>query len=81
MQTDKLSYMKKADITICNKANLADLRKVELNRNESAVKRAESFFEQVHNPYLFRVGETAVKIDFGNGKNFAEMLTDVILAG
>lgn len=58
-----------------------DLRNVTVNREKPFSERRDDFIRQVHNPYLFKVGETVVRVEFGEGKNFAEMLSDVIIAG
>lgn len=81
MPLKKLAEYRNADITECCADELVDLKNVRIDRSKSAVQRAESFVKQVHNPYLFKVGETVVKVAFGDGKDFSEMLTDVILAG
>ncbi len=81
MPWNNLEELKKTDISACDAEKLVDLREVEINRKDSAVQRVESFMEQVKNPYLFKVDKTIVKVSFGNGKCFSELLTDAILAG
>lgn len=76
-----LKILRNADVSVCNSEELVDLRNVEVNRNAPLKRRTSDFIAQVGNPYLFRVGETIVKIDFGNGKDFSDILKDAILAG
>lgn len=79
--TDDLKTLRRADIYACNADELIDLRDVKVNRKASSSRRADDFIAQVKNPYLFKVGETVVKVSFGDGKDFSKLLADVILAG
>lgn len=76
-----LKHLRNADISACNADELVDLRSVEVNPKASLNRRADDFIAQVGNPYLFRVDDIVVKVEFGDGKDFSEILTDVILAG
>lgn len=76
-----LKHLRNADISACNADELVDLRNVEVNPKASLNRRADDFIAQVGNPYLFRVDDIVVKVEFGDGKDFSEILTDVILAG
>ena len=69
------------DISTCNANELVDLRSVKTNRKMPLNRRADDFIAQVGNPYLFKVDDVVVKVEFGDGKDFSEILTDVILAG
>ncbi len=76
-----LKTLRKADISACNADELVDLRNVTVSRKKPFNGRISDYIGQVRNPYLFRVGKTVVKVEFGDGKDFADMLTNVILAG
>lgn len=76
-----LKCLRNADISACNADELVDLRSVEVNPKASLNCRTDDFIAQVGNPYLFRVDDVVVKVEFGDGKDFSEILTDVILAG
>ncbi len=76
-----LKMLRNADILTCNADELVDLKRTEVNRNTAKKQRADDFIAQVGNPYLFRVDSTVVKVEFGGGKDFSEMLADVISAG
>ncbi len=78
---DLMKTFRNADVLTCNADELVDLRSVETNRKKPLSRRADDFIAQVGNPYLFRVDEVVVKVEFGDGKDFSEILTDVILAG
>ena len=81
MRRDDLEKLRNAEIHTCNADELTDLRNVTVNRKMPFGERTSDFMGQVHNPYLFRVGSTAVKVEFGNGKAFSEILANVIRTG
>ena len=78
---NNLKMLRNADVCGCNADELIDLRTVKTNRKMPLSRRADDFIEKVGNPYLFKVDDVIVKVEFGNGKDFSEILTDVILAG
>ena len=78
---NNLKALRDADISACNADKLVDLSDVKVKRKLPLNRRADDFIAQVGNPYLFRVDDVVVKIEFGDGKDFSEMLTDVIIAG
>lgn len=81
MPLDNLEMLRNAEISVCNAEELTDLRNVRISREKSFGERTSDYIGQVRNPYLFRVGNTVVKVEFSDGKAFADLLTDVILAG
>lgn len=76
-----LKKLSSADVSDCDIDELVDLRSIDIKRNLPLERRADDFMAQVGNPYLFRVDDVVVKVEFGDGKDFSEILTDVILAG
>lgn len=81
LTVNDFKYLKNADISACNADELVNLRNVKVNPKTSLNRRTDDFISQVGNPYLFRVDDVVVKVEFGDGKDFSEILTDVILAG
>lgn len=77
----KLEALRNADILTCNADELVDLRNVASNRKAPLKRRTDDYIEQVGNPYLFKVGDTVVKIEFGGEKDFSEIFKNVIAAG
>ena len=73
--------LRNADISACNVDDIVDLRNIKVNRKVPLKRLTDNFIEQVGNPYLFKVDDIVVKVEFGDGKDFSEILTDVILAG
>ncbi len=76
-----LKTFRNADVSSCDIDELVDLRNVEINRKMPLSRRADDFIAKVRNPYLFKVDDVVVKVEFGDGKDFSEILTNVILAG
>lgn len=73
--------LRNADISVCNTDELVDLRNIKTNQKAPLKRRTSDFITQVGNPYLFKVDDIVVKVEFGDGKDFSEILTDAILAG
>lgn len=78
---NNLKNLRNADVSACIIDELVDLQDIEINRKLPINRRAVDFVEKIGNPYLFRVDDIVVKVEFGDGKDFSEILTDVILAG
>ncbi len=49
-----------------NKEYLVDLRDIDLLSSNNQLLNAKQFFEQIKNPYSFRVGDIAVNVEFGD---------------
>ena len=69
-----LHQYRKTDLTGCNLSELVDLRTVSVDKGQTPDKRIESFVSQVHNPYLFRVNDVAIKVEFAGTKPFSQVL-------
>ncbi len=78
---NNLNALRNADISVTNTDELVDLRNIKTNRKAPLKRRTDDFIAQVGNPYLFKVNDIVVKVEFGGGKDFSEVLTDAILAG
>lgn len=63
-----LQELKRANIKEVNPDALMDISEIEINTKQSVQKRVEEYVEQVHNPYLVRVGEYVVKIGYSDCK-------------
>ena len=63
-----LQELKRANIKGVNPDALVDISEIEINTKQSVQKRVEEYVEQVHNPYLVRVGEYVVKIGYSDCK-------------
>ena len=45
---------------------IVDLGKIKLSNQASMAEKAKKFFETVKNPYLFRVDDIIVHVEFGD---------------
>lgn len=74
-----LEEMKNVDIRTVDKSTLVDLNDVYIDTTLPVKKRIQSFIEQVKNPYLFKVGDVAVKVVFQeSGPTLQERLESLI---
>lgn len=46
--------------------SLVDLRDVKIDTSKSLDERMKSYVEQIQNPYLFKVGNTVVRVSYAN---------------
>ena len=53
----------------------ADLKILDIDKTKSQPERLKQFLSDVKNPYMVRVGDTLVRIEFVGGRNFSEALT------
>ncbi len=64
---EQMEQMRDVDITTVDKNELVDIATLQIDAFAPIETRASAFFEQIKNPYAFRVGTTAVKIEFTPG--------------
>ena len=78
-QTD-LNGLKHIDINQCEQDQLVDLRSISIDNALPAPERMRSFVKQVKNPYLFKVDDITVKVEFSSGKRFEDALLSFLLS-
>jgi hypothetical protein len=62
-------------------ADLKDMRKIRIDRNQTKEKRIAQYLGQVGNPYMVQVDGVKVKIRFANnGVSFEEAFEDLLLS-
>jgi hypothetical protein len=62
-------------------ADLKDIRKIRIDRNQTKEKRIAQYLGQVGNPYMVQVDGVKVKIRFANnGVSFEEAFEDLLLS-
>ena len=61
--------------------NFTDLREIQIDESKKVPERVESFLEQVKNPYLFKVGDVFVKVNYKDGKDLADSLISLLSEG
>lgn len=57
-----------------------DLRTVSIDKSLPVAERLCSLWEQVKNPYLFKVDDITVKVEFSSGKSLEDTLLAFLLA-
>ena len=63
-----MQELKRVNIKEVNPDELVDISEIEIDTKQSVQKRVKEYVEQVHNPYLVRVGEYVVKIGYSDCK-------------
>lgn len=76
----ELEQLKNIDIAQCEPEQLVDLRSVSIDKSLPISKRLCSLREQVKNPYLFRVDDITVKVEFSSSKSLENALLSFLLA-
>lgn len=76
----ELEQLKNANIEQYQPGQLVDLRSVSIDKSLPISERLCSLWEQVKNPYLFRVDDIAVKVEFSSGKSLENALLSFLLA-
>lgn len=75
MKANELNSLKNVDIENFNIDDLVDLKDIRIDKNCSVQSKIISFVEQIKNPYFFKVGNIAVKLNFDDeGSTFQEKL-------
>lgn len=62
--------------------SLVDIRDVKIDRSMSVEDRMKSYVEQIKNPYMFKVGNTVVRVSYANTQatindNFVNLLSSM----
>ena len=62
--------------------SLVDIRDVKIDRSMSVEDRMKSYVEQFKNPYMFKVGNTVVRVSYANTQatindNFVNLLASM----
>ena len=62
--------------------SLVDIRDVKIDRTLPVEERMKSYVEQIKNPYLFKVGNTVVRVSYANtqatiNENFVNLLASL----
>ena len=75
-----LNGLKNIDIERCEPDQLVDLRSVSIDKSLPVPERMYSFVKQIKNPYLFKVDDITVKVEFSSGKSLEDSLLTFLLA-
>lgn len=74
-----IDAMKAVDIRNVDKSQLVDLNTVKIDDTKPVAERVESFLQQINNPYCFKIGDVAIKVNYKSEgptfqQNFENML-------
>ena len=75
MTKSDLQKLKSADIY--KSANIADISAINIDA-KTLEKRVTSFFETIDNPYIFKVGDLTVKVNFNGDKAFSDAFLNAV---
>ena len=56
-----------------------DLNALTIENKKPKQDRIRQFIADIKNPYMVKVGDTLVRVEFAGGKNFSEALTTALL--
>ena len=62
-----------------NTRDFVDLKTLNIDKTKSQPERLKQFIADVKNPYMVKVGDTLVRIEFAGGRNFSDALTAAFL--
>lgn len=74
-----LNSLKNIAIADYSKSDLVDLHDVKIDSSKPVADKMNDYFEQIKNPYLFKVGDIRVKVSFGGERSFTDVLGSAIL--
>ena len=78
--TDAMNVFKSVNIRTVNKDTLVDASNFQFDNSLTPDKRVMQIFNTICNPYCFRVGDTAVKLEFAeNGQPLQNVMTSFLL--
>ena len=78
--TDALNEMKSVDIRTVNKNALVDVSGFHFDNSLTPYDRVTQIFKTIYNPYCFRIGDMAVKLEFAeNGQPLENVMTSFLL--
>jgi hypothetical protein len=80
MNEATLEQMKNMDIRTVDPNDLIDLNDVHVDTNLPKIERIKDFIRQIKNPYCYKVGKTAVKVNYANdGVSLEERLENLLV--
>ena len=76
---EKLKRYKNIKINETNINDVDELSEIKINRKKSKEEKILDFISKTKNPYIFKVNDKLVKIEFNdNGTNAEEAITNII---
>ena len=78
MNSYDLINFQKANFTDYSIDKLVDLHQVKIDTEKTVNERMISYIKQVKNPYIFRVCDVKVQVNFSSERSFNEALKSAI---
>ncbi len=79
MTNETLSDMRSSHLGDYTKENLTDISLIEVDKSKPVSQRMRDFVKAVGNPYMFKVGDISVKLNFNpNGKNISDAVAEAV---
>ena len=79
LTSDEITSMKNINIRSIDKTTLVDLRSVQIDASKPVQERLQSFVQQIQNPYCFRIGDIAVKVNYkSDGPSFQQNFENIL---
>ena len=76
---DTIDTLRSVDIRSVDKQSLVDLNSVLIDESKPVQERVLSFLQQIKNPYCFRIGNVAVKVNYkSDGPSFQQNFEDLL---
>ena len=77
---EELDAMQVIDIRTVDKSTLVDMSDFVFDNTLPQAERARRVLEKIKNPYLFRLGDMAVKVEFAeSGPTMQELMASLLL--
>lgn len=75
---EKIKRNKDLEIEDVNREDIKDIKDIKINKELSANDRIIDFLRKIENPYIFKVDNTLVKINYGTGNvDFMQCLSNI----
>ena len=74
-----IDMLKSVDVRSVDKSSLVDLDTVHIDESKPVQERVLSFLDQIQNPYCFRIGDVAIKVNYkSDGPSFQQNFEDFL---
>lgn len=73
-----LKKMQRTDIESCEKNSLTDIKSINIEADKRQNDKINAFIKYVGNPYLLKVGETVVEVEYSGKRSFSEAITNLL---
>ena len=78
---EELKRLKEVDIRTVDKDTLVDIKDVKIRTDLPLLERTIDYIKQIKNPYCYRVGNTAVKVNFLGEKSINDCIMNALFGG